>query len=78
MKEALTRVADVQAGKHAARPEGAPPIEQRTLALSSEQRAFEGDLAKKLGPEEAKRLAWAPELCAERRQLRATEDREER
>ena len=43
-----------------------------------EQKAFEADLAQRLGPEEAKRLAWAPELCAERRQFRASEDREDR
>jgi hypothetical protein len=79
MREALTRVAEVQSGKRAA-PKAAegPAIEQLTLALTNEQRAFEADLAAKLGPEEAKRLAWAPELCAERRQFRATEDREER
>jgi hypothetical protein len=34
-------------------------------------RDFEDDLAEKLGPDEAKRIASAPEMCAERTMLRA-------
>jgi hypothetical protein len=69
-KAALTRVAESQAGKREA-PKGGPPIEQLAQALTNESKTFEKDLAAKLGPEEAKRLANAPELCADRHMLRA-------
>ena len=74
-KDALSRVAEVQAGKRAAPKDlaGAPPLEQLGLLLTGESKAFEQDLAQKLGPEEARRLASAPELCSERRTLRTTE-----
>jgi len=70
-KESLTRAAEVQAGKRGAPAAGAatPPIEALALALANETKAFESDLAQKLGPEEAKRLTWAPEMCADRRTL---------
>jgi len=64
-KEALTRVAEVNAGKRQPAA-GGPPIETLMLALSKEQKAFEADLAAKLGPEEAARLANARGLCTER------------
>ncbi|MBX3226592.1 MAG: hypothetical protein KIT84_31965 [Labilithrix sp.] len=74
-KAALSRVAEVQAGKREAPKAGAstPAVEQLGLLLATEQKTFENDLAQKLGPEEAHRLANAPELCAERRMLRAGE-----
>lgn len=80
-REALTRVAEVQAGKRAAPGRGGETpaaIEQLALALSGESRAFEADLAQRLGPDEAKRLASAPELCSDRRVFRGGADREER
>jgi hypothetical protein len=69
-KAALTRVAESQAGKREA-AKGGPPLEQLAQALTNESKTFEKDLAAKLGPEEAKRLANAPELCADRHMLRA-------
>jgi hypothetical protein len=73
-KAALSRVAEVQAGKRVAPPErDLPPIEQLALALTKESSRFEDDLAQKLGPDEAKRIASAPEMCAERTMLRAGE-----
>jgi hypothetical protein len=79
MREAMSRVAEVQAGSRGApKPGEAPAVEQLALLLVNESKAFESDLAQKLGPEEAKRLANAPEMCADRRMLRASDDREER
>jgi hypothetical protein len=74
-KAALSRVAEVQAGKREAPKPGSemPPVEQLALLLSKEQKTFEDDLGQKLGPEEAKRLANAPELCSDRKMLRAGE-----
>lgn len=72
-KAALARVAEVQAGKRQAPAPGADIalVEQLGLALTRESKRFEDDLAQHLGPEEAKRLAAAPELCSERKMLRA-------
>lgn len=75
-KQALTRVAEVNAGSRQP-PKTAPDtpaIEQLGLALTAEQKAFEADLAQRLGPDEAKRLANAPEMCSDRRILRASDD----
>src|SRR5262249_27531646 len=74
-KAALSRVAEVQAGKREAPKPGSdvPPVEQLALLLTKESKTFEDDLAQKLGPEEAKRLATSPELCSERKMLRAGE-----
>lgn len=69
-KAALTRVAEAQAGKREA-AKGGPAIEQLATLLTAESRTFEGDLAQKLGPEEAKRLANDPAMCADRKMLRA-------
>jgi hypothetical protein len=44
------------------------------MAMTKEARAFEAELASKLGPEEAKRLAWAPEMCSDRTTVRAKDD----
>ncbi|HVJ94083.1 MAG TPA: hypothetical protein VM580_30045 [Labilithrix sp.] len=74
-KAALSRVAEIQAGKRAAPKPGGDtsPVEQLALLLTNESKAFEDDLAQKLGPEDAKRLASAPELCADRHMLRSGE-----
>lgn len=75
-KAALARVAEVQAGKREApKPDDASTsaVEKLGLLLTNEQKTFENDLAQKLGPEDAKRLANDPMLCAERRMLRAGE-----
>jgi hypothetical protein len=74
-KAALSRVAEVQAGKREAPKPGAEmaPVEQLALLLTKESKTFEDDLAQKLGPEDAKRLASAPELCSDRHMLRAGE-----
>jgi hypothetical protein len=72
-KAALSRVAEVQAGKREAPKAGADvaPVEALGLILTKESKTFEDDLAQKLGPEEARRLASAPELCTERKMLRS-------
>jgi hypothetical protein len=77
-KESLSRVADINAGKKPAPKDnqGLAPLERLGMALTAESKAFEADLAQKLGPEEAKRLANSPELCADRRTLRASNERE--
>jgi hypothetical protein len=74
-KQALSRVAEVQAGKREPPKAGSdtPAVEQLALLLTKESKTFESDLAQKLGPEEAKRLANAPELCSDRKMLRAGE-----
>jgi hypothetical protein len=75
-KQALTRVAELNAGSRTApaKPADAPAVEQLALALSGESKKFEDDLAQKLGPEEARRLASSPELCSDRRFLRTTDE----
>lgn len=72
-KAALSRVAEVQAGKREAPKPGSdvPAVEQLALLLTKESKTFEDDLAQKLGPEDAKRLASAPELCSDRHVLRS-------
>jgi len=69
------RVAEVNAGKGDAKPAADPnAVEQLLLAMTKESKTFEADLAAKLGPEEAKRLAWAPEMCSDRTTVRAKDD----
>jgi hypothetical protein len=71
-KEALSRVAETNGGKRAQPPPAdALPIETLMMSLTKEQTRFEADLAAKLGPEEAKRLANARGLCSERGVARA-------
>lgn len=74
-KAALSRVAEVQAGKRDAPKSTSdlPPVEQLAYLLTNEAGTFEKDLAQKLGPEEAKRLANAPEMCADRHMLRGAD-----
>jgi hypothetical protein len=77
MQRSLMRVAEINAGKDV-KPGGGggagADAEQLLLAMSKESKAFEADLAARYGPDEAKRLAWAPEMCNERTFLRARED----
>lgn len=78
-KDALSHAAEVQAGKRTAQAGGDTlPLEQLANVLAGESRAFEADLAKKLGPEEAKRIANDPGMCAERRTLRTSDEPPER
>ena len=72
-KQSLSRVAEVQAGKRET-PKSvadAPPVEQLAYLLTQESKSFESDLAQRLGPDEASRLANASELCSKRHVLRA-------
>ncbi len=74
-KEALSRVAEVQAGKRNGAPgDDAAPIERLASVLATETTAFEADLAKRLGPDDAKRIANDPALCADRRVLRTSDE----
>jgi hypothetical protein len=75
-KASLQRVAEVNAGKRAAPKETSDVLEQLTLSLSAESAAFEKDLAQKLGPDDAKRIAQDPSLCADRRTFRGSEEEE--
>jgi hypothetical protein len=74
-QKSLVRVAEINAGKPDVKPaaDGAA-VEQLLLAMTKESKAFEAELASKLGPEEAKRLAWAPEMCSDRTTVRAKDD----
>jgi hypothetical protein len=74
-QKSLVRVAEINAGKSgASATPDAPAVEQLLLAMTKESKAFEAELAGKLGPEEAKRLAWAPEMCSDRSTVRAKDD----
>jgi hypothetical protein len=73
-KSAIVTTAEVNAGKRAPEKDPTDPMTRLLAAMTHETRAFEADLAKKLGPEEAKRLAWAPEMCADRRVVRPTDE----
>jgi len=74
-QKSIVRVAEANAGKGDGKAADAP-VEQLLLAMTKETKLFEAELAQKLGPEEAKRIAWAPELCADRTVARGT-DRDE-
>lgn len=63
MREALTRVAEVNAGKRPA--PGDTPVEALLLGLTAEQQKFEADLAASFGPEEARRIASSRAGCSE-------------
>jgi hypothetical protein len=76
MREALARVAEVNAGKRAA-PDPAQavePVEALMLAFTGESKAFEADLAAAMGPEDARRIASSRTLCSERGVVRARPD----
>src|SRR5262245_19552345 len=71
MQQALSRVGEVNAGK---RPPPAPdaplePVEALMLAMTSEAKVFETDLAASLGPDDAHRIA--SRMCSERGTARA-------
>lgn len=74
-QKSLVKVAEINAGKQGVTPssDGAA-VEQLLLSMTKESKAFEAELASKLGPEEAKRLAWAPEMCSDRTTVRAKDD----
>lgn len=69
MQKSVVRVAEANAGKDV-KPNADSAAETLLLAMTKETKAFESELAAKLGPEEAKRIAWAPELCADRSVVR--------
>jgi hypothetical protein len=73
-QKSLVRVAEINAGKPVKPTENGPAAEQLLLAMTKESKAFEAELAAKLGPEEAKRLAWAPEMCSDRTTVRSKDD----
>jgi hypothetical protein len=75
MKEALSRVGEVNAGKRAAPdPSRMETVEALMLAFTGESKAFEADLAASLGPEDAHRIATSRMLCSERGVVRAKAD----
>jgi hypothetical protein len=76
MKEALTRVAEVNAGKRSAPAsrEGMAPVESLMMALTDETKKFESDLAAKLGPEDARRLSTGRGSCSEGGIVSASQD----
>jgi hypothetical protein len=76
MRDALTRVAEVNGGKRAAPDpsKGVEPVEALMLAFTGESKAFEADLAAALGPEDAHRIASSRTLCSERGIVRARPD----
>jgi hypothetical protein len=76
MRDALTRVGEVNAGKRPAPDpaQGLDPVEALMLAFTGESKAFEADLAATLGPEEAHRIAGSRTLCSERGVVRAKTD----
>jgi hypothetical protein len=74
-QKSLVRVAELNAGKGDSKPAADQNgVEQLLMAMSKEGKTFEADLAAKLGPEEAKRLAWAPEMCSDRTTVRAKDE----
>jgi hypothetical protein len=80
-QKSLVRVAEANAGKSApaagaaaAAGQESAAVEQLLMAMTKESKTFEADLASKLGPEEAKRLAWAPEMCSDRTTVKAKDD----
>jgi hypothetical protein len=74
MKESLTHVAEVNAGKREATKGDGSTTEKLFLSLTGEQKAFEDDLAKRLGPEDAARIVASRGLCQERGTASASED----
>lgn len=73
-QKSLVRVAEINAGKDVKPAADNSAAEQLLLAMTKESKTFESDLAAKLGPEEAKRLAWAPEMCSDRTTVRAKDE----
>jgi hypothetical protein len=73
-QKSLVHVAEMNAGKADPTPTSDSGVEQLLMAMTKESKTFESDLASKLGPEEAKRLAWAPEMCSDRTTVRAKDE----
>lgn len=62
--EAMRQVAEIRAGlRQAPTGEAASPVLKMFLALTTEMKTFESDLAQSLGPEEAHRVAYADGMC---------------
>ncbi|MBX3191106.1 MAG: hypothetical protein KF819_29180 [Labilithrix sp.] len=76
--EALANVALVQAGKREPAKSDAAlaPLERLATVLANESKTFADELADKLGVEEGRRIANAPELCADWHVLHASETRD--
>lgn len=66
--EAMRQVGEIKAGMRPwpSDPEQAHPVVRLFLALTSEMKSFEGDLAESMGPEQAHRVAFSDSLCAGR------------
>ncbi len=65
-KATARRVAEVRAGSRPPpRSDDLPASEAYLLAMTAESERFESDLAASFGPEDAHRLAYADEMCAE-------------
>ena len=64
--EAQRVVAEIRAGLRPMHGANDPmnPVEKLFLALTAENKVFEGDLAQSMGPEEAHRLAYGEGPCA--------------
>lgn len=71
-RDSIAKVALTNAGK---RNDGAAsdgsPLEKMLTTMSAEMNLFEADLARSLGPDEAKRLAWSQGMCTDRHVVRA-------
>jgi hypothetical protein len=64
MKQALTRAAEVNAGKRSPPPRAAAtPLEALLYDLTNESKAFASDVTARLGPEDAQRVLSARWLC---------------
>jgi hypothetical protein len=79
MRDALSRVGEVNAGKRAPPAANQPvePVEALMLAFTNESKAFEADLAAALGPDEAHRIVASRSLCNERGFVRAKPEQQE-
>ena len=66
LNEAMRQLAETRAGLRPAPAPGTPehPVFELFWALTGELGSFETDLAQTFGPEEAKRLAFAKDMCA--------------
>jgi ferric-dicitrate binding protein FerR (iron transport regulator) len=66
VSEAMRQVAEIRAGQRPAPALGKEqhPVFDLFMALTGEMGAFESDLAQTFGPEEAKRLSYAKDVCA--------------
>lgn len=65
---AMRQVGEIRAGLRPLPAPGEPlhPVLEMFLALTGEPARFEAELAERLGPEDAKRIAFSDEMCHER------------